>query len=293
MLLYTDDSDGNRVDTYQVRGTWLVLPSLDVQLTADARALEQERQDAVPSRETRSAELVLSLMLGRGWTVSAGGGVRTGTADDQESIGLMQARVASPSYLPVSASVGFRRSAFDYTAQLAGNDVTVDEVALSLIGKTSGNRLRLSARGSIARFEADERNTRWLAVTTAMFRATSVFSFGLNARVFGFQKDVNAGYWAPELYGILDAPLRLSSNSERFLGTVEVAPGYQTIDHPRIQDQGLALRATATLGYRFSPGRSVGVTGILANSGVQRISPVPEADYEYRAVQVFVEWVLR
>ena len=291
-FLYESDSDGNRSELFRVTGRWLPTGSLGVRLVADSRELAESGGSGLES-STRSADVLVSLGVGQGWTLSGGGGVRTGTRETQETMGLWRAGVSSPSYLPVSASVVASRTAFDYTAVLAERNVAVDEVALVVSSNTPGNRLRAGLRGALARFDAAEDNRRWLAGAHVTYRVVPAFSVGLNARTFGFSRDVDAGYWDPRLYGIVEAPLALALDGERLFGGVEVAPGYQTIDHAVVDVDNAALRASGRIGFRFAPGRQFGLSAVAANSGLQRVSPVPEADYEYRAVSVFLEWSLR
>ncbi len=290
--LYESDSDGNRAETFRLAGSWLVARRVGLRFTADTRDFTQETGLARES-SARRADLVLSLGLGAGWTLSGGGGVRTGDGATQESMGLWQAALSSPTYLPVSASLSASRSAFDYTAQLAQNNVAVEEASLGLSSVLLARRLRLSARGGIARFLAAEDNTRWLANARVSFHPVPVFSVGVNGRGFGFEKDLAEGYWDPTFYGLVEVPLGLSLETDHFFGGAEVAPGYQTVDHPVIQVDHGALRADARIGFRFAPGRQIAISGTVANSGVQRVSPVPDAQYEYRAVNVMLSWSLR
>jgi tetratricopeptide (TPR) repeat protein len=291
-FLYESDSDGNRSETFRVTGRWLMTESVGLRLVADSRDLDETAGSGL-ERSTRSADLLLSVGLGSGWTVSGGGGVRVGTQDTQETLGLWRAGLSSPAYLPVTASVAVSRTAFDYTALLADRNVAVEEVAVVLGSSTAANRLRAGLRGGFARFDAAEDNHRWLAGAHVTYRLLPVFSIGLNARTFGFSDDVDEGYWDPSLYGIVEAPLTISLEGDHLFGSVEVAPGYQTIEHAMIDVDNSALRAGGRVGLRLGPGRQLGVSAVTANSGLQRVSPVPEADYEYRAVSIFLEWSLR
>lgn len=291
-FLYETDSDGNRSETVRVTGNWLIGGVLGARLTADSRDF-REATDLRRSGSTRSADLLLSIGLGSGWTISGGGGVRTGTDDAQATLGLWTAGVATPGHLPVTASLGASRTVFDYTAQLAEQDVAVEEVVLNL-GSTAGSeRLTLGARGGLARFRGAEDNTRWLAGANASYRASQLVSVGLQARGFGFSEHVTEGYWNPSFYGVVEAPVRLAADGTRLFGALELAPGVQTIDHPAYDVQNAAFRASARVGVRLVPGRELGIAGSLANSGLQRVSPVGGADYEYRSVSVFLEWSLR
>ncbi len=289
--LYESDSDGNRAGTFRVTGSWLAAGAVGLSLSADTR--DFDGPDVAGRRSTRSAELALSLGLGRGWTVTGGGGVRDGVDAGQAPIALWRAGVSTPGDLPVAASLTGSRSAFDYTALLAENNVTVDEVALDVVARTFAQRLRIGLRGGYARFDAADSNDRWLASARLDYRATKALTVGLDARAFGFAEDVSSGYWDPGAYGVVAAPVRLSLDGGRLFAHVELAPGYQAIDYRTSTVQNAALRAVAGTGIRFGPGREVGVSGIVANSGVHRVSPAPESDYEYRALRIYFAWSLR
>lgn len=290
-FLYESDSDGNRAETFRVAGSWLVARRLGLRLTADTRQFDEET-GAGRESSTRSADLVLSVGLGGGWTVTGGGGVRSGSGDTQETLGLWRAGVASPAHLPVTASVVASRTTFDYTAFLAERNVAVEEVAVAL-GGAAGSRLDAGVRGGLARFAAAEDNQRWLADAHLTYRPLRFLFVGLKARGYGFDEDLDEGYWDPELYGILEAPVGVSLEGEHLFGRFEVAPGYQTIRHTAVDVDNGALRAGARVGIRLAPGRQLGVSAMTANSGLQRVSPVPDADYEYTAVSVFLDWSLR
>ncbi|NIP79380.1 MAG: tetratricopeptide repeat protein, partial [Gemmatimonadetes bacterium] len=290
-FLYESDSDGNRAETVRLEGAWLV-GGVGLQLTADARWFDEE---TVVGREssTRSADLALGLGLGRGWTLTGGGGVRTGDGDTQETLGLWRLGLASPAYLPVSGSLVARRSAFDYTALLAQRNVAVEELALSLAVRPEGSRVTAGVRGGAARFEAAEDNRRWLLDAHVTYRPLPPLSVGVRARAFGFSEDVDEGYWDPSLYRVIEAPVALSLDGSPLFARLEVAPGYQAIEHAAVDVDNAALRAAARVGIRLAPGRQVGLSASLANSGLQRVSPVPDSDYEYRAISVFIDWSLR
>lgn len=211
-----------------------------------------------------------------------------------ENIALWRVGAATPTHLPVSVALAASRRAFDHTARLARSGVTVDEGTVTVRGTGMEGRLRTSVVGGVARFDAAEDNTRWLAGASASYRAVPALSVGVNVRTFGFSDQVDEGYWNPERYGIAELPVVLSLRRDLgAFGSVEVAPGYQSIDNGAVTTDNATLRLGATAGYRFAPGRALGISAMVANSGLQRVSPVPEADYEYRTVRIFFDWSLR
>jgi hypothetical protein len=186
-----------------------------------------------------------------------------------------------------AGSVAFNRNALDATAALLRNRVSVDELAASA-STTLGAGWNLSGGASAAVYDGRETNIRTGGYASLARRMLPRVTLGVAARAFGFEKDLNEGYFDPDFYGIAEITASVYREVRKWnLGT-EIAPGLQQVGSNGKRTG--AFRATGRIGYTVAPGRQVGVSAGLSNSGLHQLSPGSDADYRYRAFSVSGGW---
>jgi hypothetical protein len=193
----------------------------------------------------------------------------------------------TPVGYPVKGSVSASRNAFDATALLVRNRVVTHAVAASAY--TSPLRgWTLSGGASVAGYRGDEWNRQVSGNAAATRLLRRPLTLGVAARAFGFEKDLNEGYFDPDFYGIAEITASVYQEVRKWnLGT-EIAPGLQQVGSNGKRTG--AFRATGRIGYTVAPGRQVGVSAGLSNSGLHQLSPGSDADYRYRAFSVSGGW---
>jgi tetratricopeptide (TPR) repeat protein len=288
---YETDSDGNRITTFASGGTLRPDPRLELRADAywrDARLANS----AVPDAQARGVALGLRTQVEPGWSLSGGAGVSTSDVAGAETRPSWRAAASTPGRLPVTATLAFNHTPLDATAVLIQRQVDVNELNLSA-QLVPAQGWSVSAGGGGADFhgrvsgQTNRRTNGNLAVTRRFAR---YFTLGAAGRAFGFDRDLNDGYFDPDLYWIGEALARANRDWRKVGVSLELAPGVQQVR--RGGDRGATLRTTGGLTYTVAPGRSLGVSAAYANAGLQRLSPTTASGggYRYTAVSVSGRW---
>ncbi len=111
-------------------------------------------------------------------------------------------------------------------------------------------------------------------------------AFGASWRAFGFQKNLNDGYFDPSLYTLTEITGRWQREFRGWTFLIEAAPGLQTLTGV---DASASARARGVVSYRFAPGREVAASGGLSTTGLQVFSS-EAGTYRYRTLSVSVAW---
>jgi hypothetical protein len=175
---------------------------------------------------------------------------------------------------------------------MAENQVLVDEGRLTLDLLPARN-WNVTLTAGLARFDVrrlGQTNRRWTTQAQYLRRISDRVSVALGARAFGFNQDLDGGYYDPDFYGLADVRFAYRVGSGGWSLDADVAPGLQKSGSAG--DPMGALHAAADLGYSFRPGRRLGVRAIYANTGVNQLSPSARRSYRYTAVALTFAWWL-
>ncbi|HEX2203373.1 MAG TPA: tetratricopeptide repeat protein [Longimicrobium sp.] len=291
---YESDSDGNRIATATSGAAWRPTARVEVRGDAYYRDAGVAGRDSggVADRTARGAGLTLWTQLEPGWSLTAGVGASETDRPGGETEPTWRASVSTPARYSATATLSYARSLLDYTALLILNGVEMDEVSLAGQLSPAGAGVVFSAGLGWAEFRGDSSNSvnhRAAANLAATVRLARYFTVGAATRAFGFTRDLQDGYFDPDLYVIREALGRYNQEWRRWAVGAEVAPGLQQVGAEG--DPTTSLRATGSLSYLFGPGRRVGVSAAYANAGLSRLSPTDAGEgYRYTAVTVSGNW---
>lgn len=261
---YEHDSDGNRINTSRLVLRWN--PGAHVEISADGYRKKLLLDAPGLDHSTYGGLLTLTGFVGGGWSLSAGGGAAT-VAQDNRWIARYAGAIHTPAGRPVMAGLGYQRSLFDYTALLADNSITYQELALSIeTAPTAPWAATLRTAGAL--FDGAEQNQRLLVRGTLTRSVASQLRAGVALTGFGFEKRLSEGYFSPNFYGLAELTLNWTRNSNAWRTVLEVAPGIQQIERDGAL-QG-AYRGQATVAYTIAPGAQIGLTGYYAANALQR-----------------------
>jgi hypothetical protein len=234
--------------------------------------------------------LTLWTLLEPGWALSGTLGASVPQQDDAEAIPTYRAALSSPGRYPVRANVSYAHYALDYTTLLIDREVYLDEFAASAnwipargwtVGGTGGTAL-FTGRVS------GEENRRVNGSLNVARRISRPITLGVGARFFGFDRDLNDGYFDPDFYGLAELTARWLREWRHWSLDAELAPGMQQVRSDG--EPSGSFRGSGSVAYMLSPGRRIVLTGTFANTGLTQISPGAGADYRYRAVSIAGQW---
>jgi tetratricopeptide (TPR) repeat protein len=285
------DSDGSDIHTTSATAAVRPAPSVDVRMDVYHRLARYAPEGVTPEeRSSSGGALTLWTLLEPGWTLSGTVGASVPRQDDAEPIPTYRASLSSPGRNPVRANVTYAHYALDYTAVLINRQVYLDELSASAnwipargwtVGGSGGTALftgRVSG-------EENRRVNGHLVVARHVSRPVTL---GVGARFFGFDRDLNDGYFDPDFYGLAEVTARWLREWRHWSLDAELAPGMQQVRSDG--DPSGSLRGAGSVAYMLSPGRRIVLTGTFANSGLTQISPTAGADYRYHAVSVAGQW---
>jgi tetratricopeptide (TPR) repeat protein len=284
-LGYQTDSDGNRIFTTTVAGGWNATPTIRVQGSA---YMVQARQVGAFEFSEGSAGLMaeVGVYLDPGWTISGGLGASASGATGVGAIPAGEARISTPARNRVAGSFGFTARALDETATLIRNGVKY-ALLNGDIRFTPSQEWRIAGGAGIGRFDGSEFNRRLDGWADARRRLSREWSVGLAVRSFGFEKNLNDGYFDPNFYILAQVPVAWSLPVARWAVSVRVAPGVE-----QIGSQGSprgALGAAGEVGYAVSPGRQVSAWAGYSSTGMAAFA-TGSADYRYGTFGVRGTW---
>lgn len=285
---WESDSDGNRMSTFATRARLRPLPRLELRADAYARDADQVEGARLEHR-AHGATVTARLEVRPGWSLAGGaGGSASDVSGDVVASGLLA--VATPRRLPVSGTLRWSRGAFDATALLVEHRVRSEELALdgfarlgaatTLAGTVSGGRF-VSARSGRA-------NPRTAASLSLTRRWSPALEVGVAGRTFGFEKDLDDGYFDPDVFALGEVVGRWTRARGALSFMLEGAPGLQRVGSGG--DTDAVFRGTARLTRALGIGRELTVGGVLASSGGERLSPGDGGDYSYRALTASLIW---
>ncbi len=276
---YEHDNDGNRINTSRLVLRWN--PGAHLEIAADGYRKKLLLDAPGLDHSTYGGLLTLTAFVAGGWTLSAGGGAAT-VAQDNHWVARYTGAIRTPAGRPLTAGLSYQRSLFDYTALLADNSITYQELALSIeTAPAAPWAATLRTAGAI--FDGAEQNQRLLVRGTITRSIASQIRAGMALTGLGFEKHLNEGYFDPNYYGLAEATLNWTRNGTAWRTVLEVAPGLQQIERDG-PVQG-AYRGQATIAYTIAPGAQIGLTGYYAANALQRWG-VNSHGYRYWSIGV-------
>ncbi len=283
------DSDGSDIRTTSASGAARPFASMEVRLDLYRRLAIYEPAGADDLEEAATGgALTLWGMLEPGWALS--GAVGTSDVGGDEMLPMYRASLSSPGRYPVRTSVSLGRYPLDASALLIRSQVYVDELSAST-NWTPARGWTVAADGGTALFTGNvsgEENRRVNANLAVARRISQPITLGVSGRFFGFDRDLNEGYFDPDFYGLAEVTARWLREWRHWSLNAELAPGMQQV-RSNGEPSG-SFRGSGSVAYNLSPGRQIMLNGIFANSGLSQLSPGAGADYKYRAVSVTGTW---
>jgi tetratricopeptide (TPR) repeat protein len=289
IMSYEDDSDGNAVTSLVISAGWRAARRLDVR--ADAWLRDASLDAATAGATTRGAAAAFTLLFEPGWSLAAS--VGASASDDRitgtRALPTFGIALGTPRRQRAVVALSATRSAFDYTLPQVRNDVVADEVAATLDVRASRDWTFASAAGWT---QFDVRSTgqgnRRIALSAqARRRLPDPFSLLVGFRTFGFNEDINGGYFDPDFYGVIDVTLAGLREGRHWTIEGELAPGVQRIGSDG--EPSAALRGWTGVSYSVRPGRRIGLRATYANAGLQQLAGAG-AGYTYLSVLLTLAW---
>lgn len=285
------DTDGN--DIHTTSGSAAVRPAASVEVRMDLYHRDAVYAPDVGTREERAANggaLTLWTMVGIGWGLSGTAGASLPDQDDADPIPTYRASLSTPARYPVRAYLSYAHYALDATATLIDREVYLDEWSAST-NWTPARGWTIGGGAGTALFtgrESGEENRRLNGNLNIARRVSRPITLGVGARFFGFDRDLNDGYFDPDFYGLGEVTARWLREWRHWSLEAELAPGMQQVRSSG-EPTG-SFRGSGTVAYQLSPGRRIVLNGLFANAGISGIAPGADADYRYRALSVAGQW---
>lgn len=280
------DSDGNTMLTTSAAGSLHATRRLRLRASAYHRALEQTFTAAVLERTAFGGMVNGELELRPGWSVTAGLGGSVTDAPGSPSFLAASVGAESPERHPVVVSLSLLSEGLNETAALAERGVRSSSVLLGARWLPAP-LWRADAYVSQGWYDGSETNGRREAALSASRRIGRFFSLGLSGRGFSFEKNLNDGYFDPDLYVVTELTSYWLYRPSAWTFLVELAPGIQKITEGG--DFGSSLRTNASVGYRWLGGREVTLSYRYSSAGLTSFATNGDG-YSYSAVILGVNW---
>lgn len=283
-----DDSDGNSIATLTGGGAFRVADRVDVRSNGYYRSASLDASSAAVS--ARGVNAGVSAELPSGWSLSASAGASASSIIGSRTRPAMSAGVTTPRHNAAIVTLAASRSNIDYTLPLVRNDVAVTEARAS-VDASAGRDWTVAVEAGFAAFDirsTGESNRRLSGRALLNRRLSTPLSLVLSVRGFGFDKDLNGGYFDPDFYGLADAGIAWHRESAAWVLDAEVAPGLQQIGTSGTP--GGAIRAQAAATWAVRPGRQISARAVLANTGLQQVTAEATRGYRYASMSLAVSW---
>lgn len=288
-FVYETDSDGNRVQN--ARFVFAYRPRLRWEVRADGYLRNASLAD-LPAAGVQAfgASVGLWRQFEPGWSLLVAGGGSTSNAAAARTLAQGRVQVATPTrgrwnasaaygYMPVDGSVALiNRQVVSRDLTATANFSSPEFANVALTASTGVFEGKVSG-------QSNRRNAASASVTRQLARPLTL---GVTARAFGFEKNLNDGYFDPDFYGTGEVVARLRREKSRVAVNADIAPGLQQIGKGGTPSG--TLRAGARISYGLGIGRSIELFAVYANSGFSQLSQESTASYEYRAFGLSGNW---
>jgi hypothetical protein len=287
---YETDSDHNRIRSAAAGAAFHIAPRLEIRGDAyDRYAVDNTFGADANGMRAYGATLGAWIQFEPGWALAAAVGGTKGTQHNASVLSSAKASLSSPGRYREGITASVSRAPLDGTAALIVKEVVVTEGDLDAHASLAG--VSLSAAAGVARFHSNasgEASRRWSALAVANRNLNHTVAVGLRARGFGFNKDLNDGYFDPDFYGLLEVTARLLHEQPHWSISLVAAPGVQQVRSSG--DPSGSFRINGRVAYLLRPGRTIALTTGYAKSGLQQLSPTAGADYRYSALGLSLGW---
>lgn len=280
-----NDSDGNDMTTFQLRTGWH--PHQRLAVAFDGYLRQAEFPVGVPDRRARGATVSISGYLVPGWSLSGGVGASGSNGVTGRTFFNGFASIATPRKYGLNGSVTYRRAPVDATALLIERGVSIAEF-VAVAGARPGTGWVLTAEIAGASLSGTQDNSRTLGRFSVNREITANWDVGGRFRAFGYERDINDGYFDPDFYMLIEAPVRWRHDFTAWRVVLEVAPGLQQIGSGGSLDGAVGLDGRVT--YAIAPGRDLGFKVIYSRSGASTFA-TGDTNYRYVAVGAIATWV--
>jgi tetratricopeptide (TPR) repeat protein len=284
-VTYESDSDGSGIFTLSARGGYRLRPRVDLRPYGYLRWLDFENSGVELSQQAWGGGLEVRAELDPGWIVAGSFGASGSDADTVGTRIRWGATASSPGWWRIVTTVGVTHEPLDVTAQLVRNGVSVTQGGVDLRATPAGGWTTTGAF-SLAEFQGSESNLRTAGALGISRRVLPVLTAGVNARAYGFSKDLNDGYFDPSFYLLAEVPARWEQEFGRWVPSAEVAPGLQKISGV---DLSAAIRLAGGLRYAVMPGREIALAAGYSTLGLSLFAE-GGGGYKYRYVALSGGW---
>jgi tetratricopeptide (TPR) repeat protein len=286
-VVYENDSDGNRITTLTARGAWRRDPRFELGVMGYTRQLGISGS-GISNSHAYGAQLEGRIQLRPGWDFSVGLGASGTNVEGSKAQSRLSAKATSPVRNLIVGALSYLHEPLDASQLLVQNNVVMDMVSLDLRATPRGG-WRILVSGSYTRLEGSEPNTRWAVYAHGSRRVARQFTVGASFRSFGFDKNLNDGYFDPDLYVLGEINFRWQARFGRWYPTVEAAPGIQQVGKGGAASG--AGRIRIAIGFRVLPGREFELSGGYSTTGLSVFGSGAD-DYRYRSVMFLTKWVI-
>lgn len=285
-VAYERDTDGNRIWTSRLDAGIHVSPRVRLSFSAHWRRARTTLPSPELELESGGGDMGLAIQLEPGWEIAAGAGLVDREGAARSEIPTWRARVSSPRRTPFTATLGYRREAFDYTARMIEVGVERDEIGTTFLFRPN-RAWHVRGTVSAARYRGTRDNDRLGGSLSVDHRLSRHWSIGLGGRSFGFEQSLNDGYFDPGFYLLGEGFLRWTVRPGDWRFQLEAAPGIEQIEAGAEIDP--TVRGQGEVAFSPAPGRQIVLSGIFASTGLQSFSTA-DANYRYGRVDLKLRW---
>jgi len=283
-LTSESDSDKNDITTLTVGGGWRPTPNLEVSGEAYGRTASL---DGAFRRHSYSATAFGLYEVEPGWLLRGGLGLVGSDAPGANVFVRALASVRTPGRYRGGGTFSYARQPLDFTAQLIERGVWTQDVAVAG-WYAAGGQIRLNGSASITWFQGSESNRRLAGRIAAERRMAPSWRLGATFRLFGFEKDLQEGYFDPDRYWLGEVVVGWRPTVGAWSFDLVLAPGLQQVGTSgSVQGAG---RAAAQVSYAIAPGRDVGAFIRFSSAGMDGFSTA-NADYRSLAIGLSGSWL--
>lgn len=280
-LVRESDTDTNEMLTTSLSVRTRPLQRVEVRGDAYVRGAD----DRVRDRRAEGASVTATWHLEPGWGLFAG--IGAATADEGAPVrGTWRAGASTPGRHRIDATLTLSRRAVDATAAMIEHGVTAVSADLTARADPAPG-WRLRADLGWARWEGSEENRRLSGSLLVDRDLGTRWHLGGRLRAFGFERELDDGYFDPELLVQLEGIVRWEPTADRWRFDAQLRPGIQRVG------RGGEVQPTAHLeggvAWRWAPGRRVRLGGTFARAGVSSFATGAE-DYVYRSLRLEARW---
>lgn len=286
---YAEDSDDNKFFTTTGRASFRLAPRLEITARWSRNDHELDTDDFLIERALNTAAVRSWIQIEPGVELWAQVGQAFYGSRDGEDLTTFAGGFSSPRRERFTVSADFARDALAGTAVIIRQRSRRNRIRVSSRWRL-GSAWRLRSSASYADYQGSSSNKSGKGSLELAWKASSAVDIGLAASAFGFQDDVNDGYFDPEFYGKLAVPFRFDKEVHSFIFSLEAMPGAR-----RLKREGSpgnwagTFDGTFQLSYRIAPGREFTVGAVYSRSGSQ-VFASGDRDYQYHAVQGGLTW---